>query len=201
MKNLSNLFLKSDKTSFLKGGDKPVEKSQPKYVYDSGGITELLLDTVKKSIQSYQKKHEYSLGATKKEYDANTSKFSESSLYYRLHYFSEKDMATFGITDERIKTTVSGLSKNAKKKLNRLIYKLSCSVSNSARLVKLLNFVEQVGYRQYKYFVYNQTENMISTKRKEYRELVRYIKMDLPSELKRAREEYKKAKGDYYKKK
>ncbi len=169
-----------------------------KFIY---GAEELANETINVSLLAFNKilkRKGFYFKRTEFLYD-EIKGFSRKDSQRSYHQMSENYLTTFGISKERYKNLFTLLSKKDKKRINRLLSKLSEKPNVEYRLIKLLNFIEsKTGKRNY-YSFGNWIEDNIATKRKVYKELVKYIKMDLPEELKKAKIAYKEAKGDYYK--
>ena len=228
MKNLSNLISKTEiktNTETINNNidEKPIivvkkifiQKAKKiwnsikkeRYVYDNDELSKLLFNTIKNSLLeidiTYKNIH-LVLTHTKKIYDIEKDKFSESFFYKTFPIKSYGNIENFmkysDMTEERYKNMVLRLSKNGKKRLNNKIIKLKSSLDNLFRLEKFLNYIETNATNQNVYKIYMPKEKQIAIKREAYKEIIKYIKMDLSAELKKARENYKETKGDFYKK-
>ncbi len=187
------------------------------YVYDNIELTNLLYNTLKGSIIALSKTIDnkslgYYIKCNEKVYDPIKDRFSKTD---RISYIrgidgldsNKVDRTTISvlnnikITEERYKSIIDGLSKNGKKRLNIQILKLKSSPGNTYRLFKILNYLEMISSQRFEYIIGNFIEDKIIQKRKAYKEILKYIKMDLVEELKKSKIEFKEAKGDFYKRK
>lgn len=171
------------------------EKTTLKYVYTSEELKNSLTDAINSSYRELIQKgspmyYSYNIRFITKKYE--DSKFSEHENILYIGNLSN-------LINEYLEV-FSKSSKNSKKKINKMIYLLSKYPNRRHLLVKILNFFEKISSNKRSYQVVNIKEQRISALRKEYKTVVKYIKMDLHEELKRTREAYKKEKGDFYKK-
>ena len=172
----------------------------PKYIYDSELLATEVIKQIKDSLNTLASANNfYYVRRLKNNYDPVLDIYSQEktnrNLYYKASYFGEY------LNPERYKKIMNSLSKKGKKRVNKLLIKLGTQPSNMERLNKLWNRVELLGGNQYVFMVGNTQEDRISTKRKAYKEVIKYIKLDLVEELKRTKQEYIETKGDYFKSK
>lgn len=175
--------------------------SRVKHIYNNEELAKLLLDTLLESLKS-QNKNNY-IHYVSREYDIKTERHSsyQGVMYINSHSIKHYICDKFNINEKNYINIINTLSKNRKKRLNKHITRLKADLQNANKLSRLLNFIELLGKNKFTISFSNRIENEISEKRKAYKDIIKYIKMDLPEELRKAREEYKEVKGDYFKNK
>jgi hypothetical protein len=168
----------------------------PKYEYNTELLAKDALTTIRTSLNKLANKSSfYYAQIIKNHFDADKDTFKQDK--YTRYLFAVKDE----LTDEKFRKKINMLSKNGKKRINKLLIKLKAQPLNTDRVAKLWNKIEFLGGNHMQIKIGNQTEDQIATKRNEYKAIVKHIKMNLVEELKKARQEYIDTKGDYFKKK
>jgi hypothetical protein len=176
-----------------------------KYVYNAEELSELLMSSILTSYNKVLNKRGVYFLREEKHYTEENGFFTTTLATYKSALsdsktvYKENNLNYFGISKERYKTSIMNLSKKDKKRFNNLISKLNLQPDNSYRFIKLLNTVESKIGNINHYSLGNRVEEEIELKRRVFRDIVKHIKMDLPVELKKAKAEYIKAKGDFYK--
>lgn len=176
-----------------------------KYVYNVEDLSKLLFKTITESANLILNKRSITFQVIEKGYN-EVSGFSEKTLTIYGDYFSngqskynDQRLNYYGISLERYQKSLLTMSKKEKKRVNNLIHKLSLQPTNNYRFLKLLNRIENRSTNKFEYSLTNRVELEIAKKRKIYQDIIKHIKMDLPTELKKAKAEYIKTKGDFYK--
>ena len=166
-----------------------------KYVYDSNELATYLFETLKKSLTLFLNKKMRVLNEIHYLYDDIKGFSSRTNIIWNIDYLEYSKV----ITIDNYNIIIQKISKSNKKRINRLLFKLNININNYNLAIKILNFIESISGKKNKFILDNHKEELIIQKRERYKELIKFIKMDLVSELNKAREEYKKEKGDYYK--
>ncbi len=176
-----------------------------KYIYNADELSELLMSSITASYNKILNKKGVYFISEEKHYSeekgfftTNKATYKSIAVFYKQIY-NETNLNYYGIFKDKYKNSIINLSKKNKKKINNLVSKLNLQSDNPYRFIKLLNLIEsKIGNRNH-YSFGNRVEEEIEMKRKIYRDIVKHIKMDLPTELKKAKAEYITAKGDFYK--